>query len=125
MSCGSRRIDRRSSFGGVVDMNAVQEREYGKEDLVRLLTGAKTEGLSDWLDAAMRAELTVAAGDMPAVHRAVMSYKANRVRNYGEEGTYTRYFAPAFDAIDGAFQSRDFPRFRDGCALLLDLIAAD
>lgn len=62
---------------------------------------------------------------MEKISQAVASYKANPVRNYGPNGAYVLYFAPAFDAIEAAFASRDFEKFKEGCELLLNLIARD
>jgi len=106
-------------------MSAGIQKEYGKPELVQLLTGVKNEGFMGWLDAATNAELIIEPNDMRKVHGAVMSYKANRMRNYGENGEYTQYFKPAFDLVEQGFATNNFSTFRRGCEELLSKISAD
>lgn len=106
-------------------MEMEQQKEYGKRELVELLTGVHNDGFLGWLDAAMSADLRVEKEDMQKIAAAVGTYKANRIRNYGEDGAYTRYFSPAFQAIEASVAADDFGAFSKGCQLLLDLIAAD
>ena len=106
-------------------MELEPQTEYGKKELVELLTGVEKDGFLGWLDAAMDADLRIEEADMPKINAAVASYKANRIRNYGANGAYTQYFAPAFQTIEAGFAASDFGLFSRGCRHLLDLIAAD
>jgi hypothetical protein len=62
---------------------------------------------------------------MRKVYNAVMSYKENRVRHYGPEGEYTKYYMPDFNAVEAAFKKNDFEAFREACAGLLSSISWD
>ncbi|MCB0354975.1 MAG: hypothetical protein KDD64_15695 [Bdellovibrionales bacterium] len=108
-----------------MSMMSPQTQEVGKPEIVELLTGIKSDSSLDWVVNAINGELRVEPKDMQRIHRAVMSYKENRIRNYGENGEYTRYFAPAFDLIEAGFWKGDFERFCAGCELLLGLIGSD
>ena len=108
-----------------MDPEILQPQSYGKREVVELLTGVKNDEFLGYLDISMKAELRIQPEDMPKITEAVMSYKANRIRCYGEEGAYVKYFSPAFQVIEGAMATNDFEKFKDGCELLLDLIAMD
>ena len=101
------------------------QREYSKGELVEILTGANVSGFIGWLEPAMTAPIVIGAEDMARVHRAILSYKANRIRCYGEEGAYTQYFMPAFKIVEAGFAENDFKKFKEGCELLLNLISND
>jgi hypothetical protein len=106
-------------------MQTESAREYGKSDLVELLTGVINKDPLGWHDSAISCPMVICETDMPKVYQAVKSYWNNRIRNYGENGNYTLYFLPAFKMIEKGFNENNFRKFSEGCELLLNLIAKD
>lgn len=99
--------------------------EYGKSELVELLTGVKSQDPLGWVSIACESPLKISSIDVPKIHAAVLSFESNRIRNYGENGAYTLYFKPAIQTIKQGFEQHDFEKFRSGCEHLLSLISAD
>ena len=106
-------------------MDVTTQQTYGKKELVELLTGVKSDAFLGHIDAAMHAELRIQPEEMAKISQAVASYKANRIMCYGDSGEYTRYFSPAFVAIEEGMSTNNLVRFSEGCELLLGLIAQD
>jgi hypothetical protein len=106
-------------------MGAEFQKEYSKGELVELISGVACNKGLDWIDVAQKQQVTIEESDMREIFNAVMSYKENRLRNYGPNGEYTKYFMPDFIAIEKAFRSGDLTAFRQACAGLLRSIGWD
>lgn len=105
--------------------SAQPEREYGKKELVALITGVDNPGFIGHVDTAYSEPVAINKEDMPKVYHAMMSYKANRIRCYGENGAYTQYFMPAFDMVEQAYRESNFDQFKLALEHFLELVAKD
>lgn len=101
------------------------QKEYGKGDLVQLITGVQcTEGL-EWVTVAQGGQVNINREDMRKVYGAVMSFRESRIRAHGLDGESTQYYMRDFDAFEAAWKSDNFDEFERACADLLSSIGWD
>jgi hypothetical protein len=101
------------------------QQEYGKRELVELITGVKCNSCLEWVPAAQDGQVNITSEDMRKVFNAVMSFKQNRIRAYGLDGTSTQYYMRDFNAFEAAWRRDDFQAFKKACEGLLSSIGWD
>lgn len=97
------------------DVTIPELKVYGKEDLVRMITGVSNPA-RHWTDIGQNDPVKINKNDMYRLHSVISTYRTSRVQYH--RGAFD-YYKQSLDEIDEAVMNGNFEAFKEGCCSLI------